>query len=69
MAVSNYRLNVSRCKARMVEAPGTWRCQLRTGHPGEHVSYSGHRYWGREVRHKLVMLDGVGGCDEGRRHR
>ena len=54
MAVSNYRRNVNRCKARKVEAPRTWQCQLRAGHAGEHVSYSGQRYWGGEVRHKVA---------------
>jgi hypothetical protein len=56
MTVSANRRRVNRCEAREVESPRSCRCQLRAGHPGEHVSYSGHRYWGGRVRHKLAEI-------------
>jgi hypothetical protein len=46
----------NRCPAYKIEGDFAWQCQLRAGHSGEHVNYSGHLYWGGEF---TDLLDSI----------
>ena len=50
----NYPFRTNRCRATRSDEHRTWRCQLRFGHPGEHVNFTGYLYWDGEATDPLM---------------